>query len=107
MTHVPAGRMHQLARSPSEHPSPENPAVGAGDPFEKRSFLSPIDLESRYQVVKSVSSSPLRDDLELCLAELDALIAIADSASVVTYLHFKMEERRMLIIDALLFGSEL
>lgn len=106
MRHIPVGARQLVLPSPSRQPSPEEPSSGA-DPFGKQASFSPTDLQSRYLVVKSVSGSPLRDDLELCLAELDALIAIAEVAPVVTYLHFEMEERRIMIIDALQSGFEL
>lgn len=108
MRHVPTGRTQQMVSWPSQHPSLQDPGFGADDLLGDQSACSSVDLQSRYLVVKSVSSSPLRDDLDFCLAELDALIAIGgvESAAVITYLHFEMEERRIMITDALQSGYE-
>lgn len=66
------------------------------------------DFQRRFLTIKSVSGSPLRDDLELSLAQLDALIAALQATSpVLTYLQFEMEEHLLKIIDALQYGSEL
>lgn len=66
------------------------------------------DIQRRFLTIRSVSGSPLRDDLELSLAELDALIAALQAASpVLTYLQFEMEEHLLKIIDALQYGGEL
>lgn len=81
---------------------------GTGDPFEDASPSRHAYLLLRYSLVRSASSSPLRDDLDLCLAELDELIAFActESQTYLTYLHFEMEERRRMVIQALQSGFE-
>lgn len=66
------------------------------------------DIQRRFLTVKSVSGSPLRDDLDLCLSELDALISALQATSpILDYLGFEMENHRLKIIDALQSGYEL
>lgn len=109
MRHIPAQGMQRVILSQPRHRSMQERGSVADDPSGEMPASTPTDLRSRYSAVRSASSSPLRDDLDRCLAELDALIAIAraESEGVVTYLHFEMEERRTMIIDALQSGFEL
>ena len=109
MRHVPIEKTHRMILWSSPTLPPGEVGQGADEPFGEAAAGEADDILRRYLLIKSLSCSPLRDDLELCLAELDALIATARVAwaPVMNYLDFEMEERRLKVIDALQSGYEL
>lgn len=66
------------------------------------------DLRRRFLTVRSVAGSPLRDDLDVSLLELDGLLAaLTEIEPALTYLHFEIEAHRSIIIEALQSGYEI
>ncbi len=66
-------------------------------------------LEWEYAILKSVSNSPMRDDLDRCLDDLDRLLptALATLAVSGTSLAVEMSHRREIILAALSSGYEI
>lgn len=106
MKHVDTGNTPQAVEWLK---GPPRTAAPSADEARTQAISSAVaEIQRRFLTIRSVAGSPLRDDLELSLAELDALIpALQAMSPVLTYLQFEMENHVLKIIDALQYGSEL
>ncbi len=92
MLNLPTGGKHSTGVGPAPAPSDEH-----DDPVW------------RYRFIKAMSNSPVRADLERCLADLDELIGLVRGAHdpARSALVLEMDERRRQVLAALGFGSEI
>lgn len=106
MKHVAAGKA--LPPGYGSLPGPSTARSAALDKAGVAAVVGVVDdIQRRFLAVKSVSGSPLRDDLDVCLAELDVLIPMLQASSpVLDYLQFEMEVHRLLLVNAVLSGYE-
>lgn len=107
MRNVGTGKIPQVSRWLPKRPSP-SAVTAAGESCAEAVRDGVDDIRRRFLTVKSVAGSPLRDDLDRCLTELDALIAALHATSpVLTYLQFEIEQHHLKIVHALDSGYEL
>ena len=107
MKHIVTGTTPPSAPRTTREPSPKS--VQPARQSQVETIVDDIDdIQRRFSMVRAVAGSPLRDDLDLCLAELDTLLAALRMRSpMLTYLAFELEEQIRKIVDALQSGYEL